>query len=220
VKISTTSSKNIGWDSYFIRNDFVIGQPLMQTPKVWDLIKNKSKISQPILISNEIEFTKKKDNIKLSNGSLKIQNTPNAGGTSVSSEVMSFELLSSLFNAQLLFTEMDLEYSVGSKITDFSVKIQNETVGVSVTRAMKFRGNFNNDDAQKLLEKKLNGVIQSTNGVSSNQKWKRQILHVWVEYDYIKDILVDIYNSKISNELKSNTIVVVFDFNSLLIFEL
>lgn len=69
---------------------------------------------------------------------MKILNTPNAGGNSVWSEVVSCEVLSSLCRAVLHKTEMEIEYAPGSKITDYSVKVLNKDIGVSVTRAMKF----------------------------------------------------------------------------------
>jgi hypothetical protein len=131
-----------------------------------------------------------------------------AGGTSITSEFMSFEILSMLFNAKLLYTEMELEYMPGSKITDYSVDISGRPIGVSVTRAMKFSGTFTSDDALKLLEKKLKGIIQSTFGVIKRQKWERQILHIWAEKEYIRNAVIDAYH-KLSNEIKSNTIIII-----------
>lgn len=98
-------------------------------------------------------------------------NTPNAGGNSVWSEVISHEVLSFLCRAVLHKTEMEIEYMPGSKITDYSVKVNGKDFGVSVTRAMKFskKGDdiFTEEDAYKLLSKKLRGVNESTMGVVS-----------------------------------------------------
>jgi hypothetical protein len=73
---------------------------------------------------------------------------------------------------------------------------------------MKFRGTFTLDDATKLLEKKMHGVIMSTQGVSRSQRWNRQILHVWVEHEYMRELIEQAY-AQLSAEVKSNTVVMV-----------
>lgn len=45
----------------------------------------------------------------------------------------------------------------GGSITDYVCKIFNKKVGVSVTRAMKYRGQYTEEDAHHLLTKKLKG---------------------------------------------------------------
>jgi hypothetical protein len=148
--------------------------------------------------------------IQLSTGARRILETPNAGGTSVWSEAMSFEVLSMLFNAKLMHTEMELEYwPLGSKITDYSVILFDVPIGVSVTRAMKFRGEFTEEDAKVLLAKKLYGVNCSSKAVLKRYRWKKQILHIWVEHPYIADILMKVYNNDVEMELKANTIIMI-----------
>jgi len=148
------------------------------------------------------------DQVRLTEGGLRIKNLPNAGGTSMESEAMSFEVLKLMLGAQLSRTEMELEYyPLGSKITDFSVICFAQNVGVSVTRAMKFRGIFTVADAKVLLKKKLYGVTASTQAVVQ-EKWPRQILHIWAEHPYVADVLREAFN-EIDSSLKSNTIVVV-----------
>lgn len=59
-----------------------------------------------------------------------------------------------MFGASLRKTEMELAYApAGCKITDFSILMDDEVVGVSVTRALKFKGVFNKEDAKLLLSK-------------------------------------------------------------------
>ena len=88
-----------------------------------------------------LKFTKNIHKIKLTNGGRKLLETPNAGGNSVISEVLSFEVLAEyLFSVKLLYTEMELEYKCASKITDYSILVGKEPIGVSVTRMMKFKG--------------------------------------------------------------------------------
>jgi len=152
-----------------------------------------------------------KDMISLCAGARKVLCTPNAGGNSIWSETISFEVLSALCKAVLHRTEMEIEYMPGSKITDFSVKVFGKDIGVSVTRAMKFTkkegDTFTEDDAFKLLSKKLHGVNESTRGVVS-QRWEKQILHVWTQQEYMSEILWNTYE-KMSEEIKNNTLVVV-----------
>jgi len=115
-----------------------------------------------------------------------------------------------LFNARLKFTEMELEYwPMGSKITDYSMEVEGEVIGVSVTRAMKYKGVFEMQDAVRLLQKKLYGVNASSKAVVAAQRWSKQILHVWAQSRYIFDVLVDAYENFIDEELKSDTLVMV-----------
>jgi len=151
-----------------------------------------------------------KEMVTLCEGAKKVLNTPNAGGTSIWSETISFEVLVSLCCAVLHRTEMEIEYMPGSKITDYSVKVFGKDIGVSVTRAMKFSRKseiFTEEDAEKLLTKKLHGVNESTKGVVS-QTWEKQILHVWTQHEYMSEILWDTYE-RLDENLKSNTLVVV-----------
>ena len=48
-------------------------------------------------------------------------------------------------------------YPEGGSITDYTCRMFDTDLGVSVTRAMKYRGDYSTEDAQRLLEKKLRG---------------------------------------------------------------
>lgn len=181
-------------------NDFVLFSNIMN-PQQGGMITNFFELSGG--------YTK--DMITLCAGAQKVLNTPNAGGNSIWSETVSFEVLTSLCRAVLHKTEMEIEYMPGSKITDYSVKVFGKDIGVSVTRAMKFakKGDtslFTEEDAMKLLSKKLRGVNESTKGVVS-QTWEKQILHIWAQEEYMSDILWNVYE-RMSDEVKSNTLVV------------
>jgi len=150
------------------------------------------------------------DKMTLTTGGTTIQTLPNAGGTSVNSEVFSFEVLHAMFGADLEATEMQLEYyPLGSKITDYSVRLHGQVFGVSVTRAMKFAGQFDQADAYRLLDKKLYGVNASTKAVLKRFRWQKQILHVWAENQHTADVLRQVYLTQIPLELQSNTLVLV-----------
>jgi hypothetical protein len=59
------------------------------------------------------------------------------GGSSLVSEVVSFEVLSSCERGTLLKTESQIGYdAIDAKRLDYSIKIAGKTVGVSVTRAL------------------------------------------------------------------------------------
>ena len=56
---------------------------------------------------------------------------------------------------------MEVEYfPEGGSITDYTCSIFDTTVGVSVTRAMKYAGDFEMEDARHLLKKKLKGMCK------------------------------------------------------------
>ena len=121
------------------------------------------------------------------------------------SEVLSMELLSMLYNAKLERTEMELEYMMEGSITDYSVKINDCVIGVSVTRAMKYRGVFSYEDALALMTKKMRGVMKSSENISEEHKWTKQVLHVWVQEPYMVALVEQAYAAL--TELHSNTLV-------------
>lgn len=161
------------------------------------------------ILQSKIEFKNLPDRINLSTGGKRILNTPNAGGNSVWSEVMSFEVIHSLTGANLEKTEMEIEYfPCGGKITDYSINIQGKVFGISVTRALKFRGEFTIEDGIALLTKKLSGVNDSTRLVLDSHRWTKQILHIIAQFDYIANVLILAYDH-LSDELKSNTVILI-----------
>lgn len=87
--------------------------------------------------------------------------------------------------------------------------MNNQYVGVSVARAMKYKGVFTLADATRLLTKKLKGVIRSTENSCGPQKFDRQILHLFAEADYIVDILKECYDNVIDAAIRTNTTVIV-----------
>lgn len=119
----------------------------------------------------------------------RMYDTPNAGGTSIWSECLSLEAIRTAYKkATLLRTEMEIAYLCECKITDYCLKLFDQIIGVSVTRLInfgclvdrKYKGiPFCPGMVRKLLEKKLSGIIASTESVSDVNKWDKQILHVF-----------------------------------------
>ena len=197
--------------TFCVRRDFKIIEKMTNYIQTISSFQN---LEEPLFIKNQFKVNNKFNNIQFCEGACRIRDLPNAGGNSANSEVLSFEVLNCLLNANLRATEMELEYSpLGSKITDYSIDVQISKdkvipIGVSVTRAMKFNGRFNEMDAEKLLTKKLTGVNESSKAVLKRFRWKKQVLHIWAEHQYVVDVIEKVYNS-LSSELKSNTIVMV-----------
>lgn len=153
------------------------------------------------------------EKMKLSSGATKMLNTPNAGGNSVWSEVLSYEILHANYSAVLRRTEMEIEYWPESKITDYSITVLGRHIGVSVTRAINFpdlakkhKAVFTSEEASRLLTKKLYGIVASSSAVVD--KWEKQILHIWTTSPTAANMVMQEYPN-VSEELRSNTVVLL-----------
>jgi hypothetical protein len=104
---------------------------------------------------------------------------------------------------------MQIEYfPYCSKKTDYVCKINDLIFGVSVSRAMKFNGDFSIEDAKQLLYKKLIGIQQSTKNIILKNKLSRQILHIWTPNKQISKLIVDEFKS-MSQIVLTNTILLI-----------
>jgi hypothetical protein len=147
--------------------------------------------------------------MQLSNEAFRILTTPNAGGNSIQSEVLSFEFFKKYINAFLLKTEMEVQYfPEGGSINDFVMNAFDTIIGVSVTRAMKYPMNelFTEQDAYSLLIKKLRGINRSSK--NSLIKWKKQILHVWVMNEHTSITLMNAWY-QLEDEITTNTVLLI-----------
>lgn len=172
--------------------------------RFWKLLENNSSCG---ILHSEFIPNKNFRNMMISRSAQKIRDVPNAGGNSVISEVLSFEFLNKAVQAQLLKTEMEVAYfPEGGSITDYVCTISKQKVGVSVTRAMKYRGQYTEEDAHHLLTKKLKGVIQSTK--NSMEKWSKQILHIWTPNKHTTNTIAMVYY-QLPDNIRSNTVVIV-----------
>jgi len=134
----------------------------------------------------------------------------NAGGSSYISEAMSLELLYRSFGAKLSKTELELNYwPSNGAITDFSITLGEVNLGVSVTRALRppTAPPFSEVDADCLLKKKLQGVIDSTK-TCCNGRWTKQMLHIWAQSHQIAEKLKCAYEN-LEPELIHDTVVLV-----------
>lgn len=134
----------------------------------------------------------------------------NAGGSSKCSEVMSMTWLMECQAGSLYKKETDIIYDINGAITDYAMTVDGNVIGVSVTRA--YLGPFNQDytlaDATTLLDKKLEGVNESTLNVSAGDAWTKQILHIWtLQPDWVP-ILEEAWMAMDAG-LKADTVVLV-----------
>lgn len=158
---------------------------------------------------------------------------------SLFSEVLSVEMMKRVFGANLLRTEMEIEYSPqGGSITDYTCNIYGTSVGVSVTRffhqsyywidnwslrAMKFDAEYSAEDAKLLLWKKLSGIVMSSQN-GDLLKWSGVLMllfSVVPDNGWTKQILhvfalnediADIIQNEFEeapDQLKTNTILLV-----------
>lgn len=140
----------------------------------------------------------------------------NVGGNSQISEAFSYEMFARWGYTKLDKTEKELLDLLGSakKIAvDYVCEIYGVSVGVSVTRAFRFctnsfSGSFAEEDARKLLEKKLKDLID-TSKHQNNKLWEKQILHVWVQNQETANIVSEVAAKILKDHDYLNTLVVI-----------
>ena len=166
-----------------------------------------------LMIQNAIDFENDpyddSDYDFLTEGGQEIIDDGNAGGSSILSEVFSYEVLHRCEDADLLKTEMEVTYTDPSgKLTDFLVDFDGTKIGVSVTRAIGWPRDdpYTVESAQNILEQKLQGVLDSTANVAVVDAWQKQILHVIAYGDEHAASLATAFDA-VDASLKSNTIV-------------
>lgn len=104
----------------------------------------------------------------------------NAGGNSLLSEVFAMEVLARCELATLIASETEILYDVEGKITDILVEIDGEKVGVSVVRAVGFPKDapYTVEQATTIIRRKLEDILASSQNVSEEHRWVKQILSV------------------------------------------
>ncbi len=149
-----------------------------------DVLDEELTSLEPAFFVNHIDFGMDpydpEDFPKLTPGGQEIISDGNAGGSSLYSEVFSFELLARCEAASLLKTETEIIYDTQGKLTDLLVELDGLKVGVSVTRAVAFpfQNPYSVAQAKTLLEGKLSDIHVSSANVSAEDAWVKQILYV------------------------------------------
>jgi hypothetical protein len=187
---------------------FSLTEPRTDSAAVHTWAMKTRLLARPTFIVNNFVATRARAGLRLSVDARRMLNTPNAGGASALSEALALDVLSAAYGATLDLTEMQIRYWCTTKITDFSIQLCGVRVGVSVSRACRFRGKFTVEDAERLLRKKLGGVNESTAHVITPHQWRRQILMIWAQRESIADILAFAY-ARLPTELRADTLVLV-----------
>ncbi|MBN1948074.1 MAG: hypothetical protein JW797_20565 [Bradymonadales bacterium] len=149
----------------------------------------------------------------LSEGGQVIATIPNAGGSSICSEVFAYEMLYRCELAWLTHTETQIFYDPSdSSMTDMRVEIDGYYLGVSVVRAMLGPGvPYTYEEAVRILRKKLEGIQESSQNVLEEYRWEKQILAVLAYSDQHADLIQQAYEYFESSEpdLLDDTLVMV-----------
>ncbi|KAF8933752.1 hypothetical protein BGZ47_010714 [Haplosporangium gracile] len=165
--------------------------------------------------------TSRFDEYPWSDDALRMLNLPNAGGSSLLSEVLSCEMLYRCLGARLAKTEMEIRYFFAYQpMTDYTISLPGLAsgyhVGVSVTRAFAYKGAYRRSECRKLLKKKLSGITASTRNVMDERLFK-QILHVWVPNGKVARTVQATYRT-LPVELTRNSVVVISVVNAAWVF--
>jgi hypothetical protein len=138
----------------------------------------------PMLVQDTFTFARQyvdpTDRPLLTDGGRHLAETPNAGGSSLLSEVFAYEQLARCELATLLKTETEIVYDTAGKITDLEVMLDGHKIGVSVTRAVAypFGSTYTLSTATTLIMRKLEDIKLSTANVSEQDRWDKQVLAI------------------------------------------
>lgn len=146
----------------------------------------------------------------LTQGGQKLVTDDNAGGSSRLSEAFAYEVLERCEDAVLLKTETEIVYANESKKTDFLAELDGLKIGVSVTRAMSFPFDapFPQRRAEELLTKKLGDILLSSESVSAEDKWTKQILAI-LAYGPDHSAAINAAYASLDAQLRADTLVLV-----------
>jgi hypothetical protein len=122
----------------------------------------------------------------------------NAGGNSIHSEALSFEIMQRVFACKDLVAEMQVRYTsrhcsmLDYVCTTFKSKLK---VGVSVTRAMHFMGSqyMTKLDCEQLIVKKLGGLERASRFLV--EPVQIRLLHVFAQDQVVANWVQDVFLS-------------------------
>ncbi len=171
--------------------------------------------SEPAMFGNTLDLESgEPDPGDLTAGGQEILSDGNAGGSSIYSEIFSYEVLSRCEFAELVKTENEVNYQdPNGKKTDLIVSIDNVPIGVSVTRAVGWpqEDPWTPGQALELLEDKLSDIQESSANVTNADAWAKQLLHVIAFSDGHADSVAQAYNQSVStdSDLVQDTLLMV-----------
>ncbi|CAE7566621.1 AAC4 [Symbiodinium microadriaticum] len=171
------------------------------------LLRKAMKSSTEIVTIIQDTFQRVRFQVAMGTEAQKILDEPNAGGSSMVSEALSAEYLARRFGATNVVTEMAIQYWLSNwKKIDYIATVYGRRVGISVTRAMGFPrpGDFAMENARRLCEKKLFGLVVARAGISEAHSYDRSILHVWCQTDEISNMMYIAFNEIVSEDKAQN----------------
>lgn len=127
------------------------------------------------------------------------------------------DILSQLYKAKCIWTEMEIEYYYDNwKKCDFVTIIGNENVGVSVTRVLP-PVKMNPDDYDKyvaqLLYKKLHGLVVSRAGALNKAAFSRSMLFAWSPSRVVSRIIQATFDICVDETLKDDVELIIVEAN-------
>ncbi len=168
--------------------------------------------TEPFLFVNQIDFGEAEfDPSLLSAGAQEILADGTAGGSSGNSEALSYDLLYRCELAELLLTETEVVYTdPESSLTDFLAAIDEQNIGVSVTRAFHFPPEEPcvQADLADLLDRKLDDVLEAEANAAEANPWTRSILHVIAYNEQCAEAAQAAWDT-LDAETRADTIVVI-----------
>jgi hypothetical protein len=168
----------------------------------------------PMIVRDRFTFAREyvdpTDRPLLTEGGRHLAETPNAGGSSLLSEVFAYEQLARCEMATLLKTETEIVYDQTGKITDLEVMLDGHKIGVSVTRAVAypFGSPYTLTTATTLITRKLEDIKLSTANVSDQDQWDKQVLAILAWDDTAADTMAQAWTA-LDATVKADTIVLI-----------
>lgn len=188
-----------------LNRDFIVTSPLKQNLRLTMALTQKQRDDlEKLILVGHFRAIMSFWQFGLGPDALRVRTEANAGGTSTISEALSVEYFVRRFQAKDIVTEMEVEYcSMNWKKVDYICTLYGQQVGVSVTRAMSYPDpeQFSQDMANKLLHKKLFGLVVAREGVADRHCFSQCILHVWCETERTARLLEAEY-LEVSQELE------------------
>ncbi|MBA3498926.1 MAG: hypothetical protein H0T65_01040 [Deltaproteobacteria bacterium] len=170
--------------------------------------------ASPLLVKDAMSFSRRyndpADRPLLTPGAQTIASLPNAGGSSLLSEVFAFEQLARCEQAGFLKAETQIIYDTAGKITDILVTVDGHKIGVSVVRAVQFPfgSPYTVQTATTIIQRKLEDIQLSSMNVSAQDKWVKQILAVMAYDDQHVDMVEQVWLG-LAPSIKADTVLVV-----------
>jgi hypothetical protein len=203
-KKCSTIQQRRGGNACHIYEDFVIRSDLSDEFLLHKSLKSETEY---IEIIQDVLHLVSAAQILMGDEAQKILNEPNAGGASVVSEALSAEYMARRFGARDIVTEMAIQYWFPNwKRIDYIATFFGGRVGVSVTRAMgyPYDTDFEMEDAIRLCEKKLNGLVIAKSGISNSCRYERSILHCFCQTEEISNMMLIAFHEMIERDKREH----------------